>query len=245
MSVLREMGLQNVRTRRHATTFEEAVDTMNDDFMRLYELMGIPIREVLAGHAWVREFSDSSQLEVMIYQIELFFDHECENWARTKRRYRRIERQFARTLLVAIRMIRKNLFWSLLVKPPVDRITYLRLMVCYRFRPFHTHWTTKQCRTLKRKIVVIRYYYEHFNQASQEDLHRLINRNDKLLVKKLKFLKYCLCVLSFNIKNGQSEVSILGPLGYEPSTLPLRHPACRHLKCQFLKVFKVRKIHLS
>ena len=99
MSVLREIGLQNVRTRRHATTFEEAVDTMDDDFMRLYELMGIPIREILAGRAWVREFSDSSQLEVMIHQIELFFDQERENWARSKRRYRPIERQFARTLL--------------------------------------------------------------------------------------------------------------------------------------------------
>ena len=132
--------------------------------------------------SWVREFSDSSQLEVMIHQIELFFDQERENWARSKRRYRRIERQFARTLLVAIRTIRKNLFWSLLVKPPVDRITFLRLMVCYGFRPFHTHWTTKQRRSMKRKMNVIRYYYEHFNQLSQEDMRSLIDRNDKLLV---------------------------------------------------------------
>ena len=182
MSVLREIGLQNVRNRRRATTFEEAVDTMDDDFMRLYELMGIPIREVLAGRAWVREFSDSSQLEVMIHQIELFFDQERENWARSKRRYRRIERQFARTLLVAIRTIRKNLFWSLLVKPPVDRVTFLRLMVCYGFRPFHAHWTTKQRRSMKRKMNVIRYFYEHFNQLSQEDMRSLIDRNDKLLV---------------------------------------------------------------
>ena len=179
MSVLREIGLQNVRTRRHATTFEEAVDTMDDDFMRMYELMGIPIREVLAGRAWVREFSNSSQLEVMIHQIELFFDQERENWAH---RYRRIEKQFARTLMVAIRTIRKNLFWSLLVKPPVDRITYLRLMVCYGFKPFHTHWTQKQRRSLRRKTNVIPYYYEHFNQFSQEDMRRLIDRNDELLV---------------------------------------------------------------
>ena len=182
MSVLREIGLQNVRNRRHATTFEEAVDTMDDDFMRMYELMGIPIREVLAGRAWVREFSDSIQLEVMIHQIELFFDQERENWARSKYRYRRIERQFARTLLVAIRTIRKNLFWSLLVKPPVDRLTYLRLMVCYGFKPFHTHWTRKQRKSLRRKMNVIRYYYKHFNQASQEDLCRMIDRDDKLLV---------------------------------------------------------------
>ena len=178
MSVLREIGLQNVRTRRHVTTFEEAVDSMDDDFMTMYELTGILIREVLAGRAWVREFSDSSQLEVM---IELFFDQERENWARSEHRYERIEKQFARTLMVAIRTIRKNLFWSLLVKTPVDRITYLRLMVCYGFKPFHTHWTPKQRRSLRRKMNVIRYYYEHFNQASQEDLRRVLDVNDKLL----------------------------------------------------------------
>ena len=106
---LREIGLQNVRPRRHATTFEEAVNTMDGDFMRLYELMGIPIREVLAGRAWVRGSSDSSQLEVMIHQIELFLDQERENWTRDKHRYRRIEKQFARTLMVAIRTIRKKI----------------------------------------------------------------------------------------------------------------------------------------
>ena len=179
---LREIGLQNVWNRRHAITFEEAVDTMDSDFMRLYELMGIPIREVLAGRAWVRGFSDSSQPEVMIHQIELFFDQERENWARSKRRYRRIERQFAHTLMVAIRTIRKNLFWSLLVKLPVDRLTYLRLVVCYGFEQFHEHWTLRQKNILRRKMSVIRYYYEHFNQLSQEDMRRLIDRNDKLLV---------------------------------------------------------------
>ena len=149
MSVLREIGLQNMRPRRRATTFEEAVDTMDGDFMRLYELMGIPIRQVLAGRALVREFSDSSQLEVMIHQIELFFDQERENWTRSKHRYRRIEKQFARTLMVAIRTIRKNLFWSLLMKPPVDRITYLRLVVCYGFEQFHEHWTLRQKNSLR------------------------------------------------------------------------------------------------
>ena len=47
------------------------------------------------------------------------------------------------------------------------------------------------------------------------------------------------------IKNEQSEVSILGPLGYEPSTLPLRHPACRHLTMFMLNVFRVHSIHVS
>ena len=182
MSVLREIGLQNVHPRRHATTFKEAVDTMDSDFMRMYELMGVPICEVLVGRAWVREFSDSSQLEVMIHQIELFFNQERENWAWSKHWYRHMERQFAHTLMVAIRTIRKNLFWSLLVKPPVDRMNYLRLMICYGFKPFHKHWTPKQRKGPRRKMNVIRYYYEHFNQASQEDLRRILDVHDKLLV---------------------------------------------------------------
>ena len=37
------------------------------------------------------------------------------------------------------------------------------------------------------------------------------------------FTKKCVCV--FLEKNGRGEVSILGPLGYEPNALPLRHPA--------------------
>ena len=68
---------------------------------------------------------------------------------------------------------------------------------------------------------------------------------NKVLMCKNKVLEIqFMCSLFLN-KNEQSEVSILGPLGYEPSTLPLRHPAFRHLKCQFLKVFKVRSIHVS
>ena len=115
--VLREIGLQNVR-HGSPSTFEESIDSLDTDFMRMYELMGIPIREVLADRAWVNHFSDSSQLEVMLHQIELFFDQERENWTRSKCSYERIERQFARTWMVAIRTIRKNLFWSLLVNPP-------------------------------------------------------------------------------------------------------------------------------
>ena len=179
---LREIGLQIIFHRRHATTFEEAVDTLDSDFMRMYELTGVPIREVLAGCAWVRGLSDSSQLEVMVHQIELFFDQERDNWVQSQHRYQCIEKQFACTLMVAIRTIRKNLFWSLLVKPPGGRMTFLRLMVCYGLKPFHEHWTPRQKNSLRRKMNVIRYYYEHFNQASQEDLRRILNVHDKLLV---------------------------------------------------------------
>ena len=179
---LREIGLQNVRLKRHPITFEEAIDSLDSDFMRMYDLMQVPIREVLTGSAWVNCFSDCSQLEIMIHQIEVFLDQERENWVRSKHRYQRIERQFARTLMVAIRTIRKNIVWNVTIKPPVDRETYLRLMVCYGFEPFHYHWTLRQKNTLRRKMSVIRFYYEHFNRSTQEDMRRMIDANDKLLV---------------------------------------------------------------
>ena len=39
---LREVGLQIIPHRGHATTFKEAVDTLDGDFMRMYELMAVP-----------------------------------------------------------------------------------------------------------------------------------------------------------------------------------------------------------
>ena len=98
---LREIGLQNV-TSCQPTTFEEAIDSIDSPFMRMYDLMRVPIREVLTGRAWVNRFSDSSQLKVMIHQIKIFFDQERENWVRSKHHYRQIEKQFACTLMVAI-----------------------------------------------------------------------------------------------------------------------------------------------
>ena len=180
MAVLREIGLQNMRSRQQPTTFEEAIDSIDSDIMRMYDLMRVPIREVLTGRAWVSRFSDSSQLEVMIHQIEVFLDQERENWVRSKHRYRRIEKQFARTLMVAIRTIRKNLIWNVTIKPPVDRETYLRLIVCYGFEPFHYHWTLRQKNSMRRKMSVIKFCYEHLNRSTQEDMRRMIDANDSL-----------------------------------------------------------------
>ena len=177
---LREIGLQNVRLRRHPTTFDEAIDSIDSDFMRMYDLMRVPIREVLTGRAFVNRFSDSSQLEVMIHQIEVFFDQERENWVRSKHRYQRIEKQLARTLMVAIRAIRKNIVWNVTIKPPVDQETYLRLMLSYGFEPFHYHWTLTQKNSMRQKMSVIRFYYEHFNRSTQEDMRRIIDANDSL-----------------------------------------------------------------
>ena len=71
-------------------------------------------------------------------------DEQRENWTRSRSSYRRAEWVFGRTLHNAILSVRKNIIWNLKVKPPVDRVTFHRLMLCYNFEPFQTHWTRRQ-----------------------------------------------------------------------------------------------------
>ena len=63
---LRERHLQNFRPRKPETTYEEAIDRMDEDWVRFYEEMDFPIRDLLTGRRWLIRFKDSSQLEVML-----------------------------------------------------------------------------------------------------------------------------------------------------------------------------------
>jgi len=81
---LREIGLQNHVLRKPDTTYEEAIDRMDETWTRLYESMNFPIRDLLAGRRWLTRFKDSSQLEVMLHQILFFMDEQRENWTRTR-----------------------------------------------------------------------------------------------------------------------------------------------------------------
>jgi hypothetical protein len=105
------------------------------------ERNNVPIRDLLTGRAWCSKFKDSSQLEIVIHQIILLMDQERENWTRSKRRYLRREQVFARNLFNVILTIRRNLIKNLGVKPPIDRDSFLRLMICYDFEPFYVYWT--------------------------------------------------------------------------------------------------------
>jgi len=127
---LREIYLQNdFRPRKPDTTYEEAIDRMDETWTRFYESMNFPIRDLLAGRRWFSRIRDSSQLEVMLHQILFFMDEQRENWTRSLFQYRSIEKCFGRTLFNAIYAIRKNLVRDVKVKPPVDRITFHRLML--------------------------------------------------------------------------------------------------------------------
>jgi len=177
---LREIHLQNFRPRKPETTYEEAIDRMDEDWVRFYEDMNFPIRDLLTGRRWLIRFKDSSQLEVMLHQILFFMDEQRENWTRSQRQYHIIEKVFGRTLFNAILTIRRNLVWDMKVKPPVDRVTFHRMMLCYQFDPFHTHWTRRQKNTARRYINVINFYYGVFNKCTQNTMRSMIDAEDKL-----------------------------------------------------------------
>ena len=60
---LREIYLQNHVPRRPDMSYEEAIDRMDDDWVRFYDDMDFPIRDLFAGRRWFIHFKDSSQLE--------------------------------------------------------------------------------------------------------------------------------------------------------------------------------------
>jgi len=157
-----------------------AIDRMDEGWVRFYEEMDFPIRDLLTGRRWLIRFKDSSLLEVMLHQILFFMDEQREIWTRSQRKHRIIEKVFGRTLFNAILAIRRNIVWDMKVKPPVDRVTFHRLMLCYQFEPFQTHWTRRQKNTSKRYVNVINFYYSVFNQCTQKTMRSMIDAEDKL-----------------------------------------------------------------
>ena len=107
-------------------------------------------------------------------------DEQRENWTRSLFQYRSIEKCFSRTLFNAILAIRRNLVWDVKVKPPIDRITYHRLMLCYGFEPFQSTWTKRQKKTARRYVNVINFYYSVFNKCTQVTIRSMIDAEDKL-----------------------------------------------------------------
>ena len=182
MAALREIYLQNERAPRYPeVTFEEAIHTVEEAWFTEYKHEGFPIRDLLAGNRYFIRFAQSGQLEVMLHQICFFMDEQRENWTRSRRGYLSVEKAFARTLYTATLAIRKNLDSDLTVKPPVDRTTFLRLMVCWGFEPFKKHLTKRQRNTATRYLKAIKFYYEEDNQADQNTMRRILDGNDKLM----------------------------------------------------------------
>ena len=162
-------------------TMEEAINNTELPWVHELERNNVPIRRLLTGRAWVSRFEDSSQLEIVIHQIFLFMDQERENWTRSKRRYLRREQVFARNLFNIILTVRRNLIKNLGVKPPIDRVSFLRLMVCYDFEPFYVYWSERQKRQARRAVKDIKLYFEEFNTFEQDILRKMIDQDDRLV----------------------------------------------------------------
>ena len=130
MSVLRELNASALHMpRKIEFTYEQIVDASNEYWIRRYEEDGLANSDILAGRVFVSRFAEASQLEAMIDLIFPFFDKESENWTRLKHRYNRMEKNFARTLYNAIIAVKNNIdFYTVGAKPPVDRITFYKLL---------------------------------------------------------------------------------------------------------------------
>ena len=119
--------------RRREVTHEEATDLMDDAWVLNYEREGVAICDMLAGRIRVSGFATSSQLHMIIDLIFTFFDKERENWTRWKHRYARMEKNFSRTLFNVICAVKLNTDLSVGAKPPIDRVSFYKLMTCWVF----------------------------------------------------------------------------------------------------------------
>ena len=92
-----------------------------------------------------------------------------------------MERNFAKNLYNAIIPIKHNIDWyDKGAKPPVDCITFKKLMNCWQFEPFSNHLNERQRKTAGRHLNLIKFYRGTFNQDGQEEMHHQIDRDDSL-----------------------------------------------------------------
>ena len=180
MSVLREIphGGRFHRHRYPDFTFEEAMDRTNDPLVLLHEREGSPIRDIAVGRVYVTQFSQSSQLDLVISLIRNFIENR-ENWTREVEDYTELEKNFAKSLFTVLCYVKRNIDWSVGGKPPVDRDAYDALMYCYDFEPFRKYWSRGKKRRAFGYRNTIKFYYDTVNLDSQAQmLHRLQREND-------------------------------------------------------------------
>ena len=163
-------------------SFEEAMDKTNDPLIQHHERRGFPMRDMLTGRVNVGRFYQSSQLEVLTNVIHTFTSGR-ENWTRGKERYEEMEKNIAKNLFNVLCCVKRNIDWSVLGKPPIDRDVYELLMKCYEFEPFQKHWSWRKIRAHGYKNT-ISFYYQTVNQDSQAEMRHQIDRDDRLIYTK-------------------------------------------------------------
>ena len=179
---LREIpfGLIRPSPRYLDLTYENSIDRTREPWMLHYERRGVPIRDILTGRRRITRFRQSSQLQVVITIMHVFFDCMRENWTRGKERYLEIEENFSKNLFNVLVSIKRNIIWSVGGKPPIDRDTYETLKKCYEFEPFRKYWSRRKKRRAKGYMNTIKFYYENVNTEGQAEMRHQIDRDDEL-----------------------------------------------------------------
>ena len=186
LSALSVMALREIPSglspRVRVYTREEALDRRNDRWILEYERDGVRIRDILAGRVRVTGLSTSSHLHMMIELIYTFFDKERENWTWFKHRYARMERNMAMNLYNVICAVKLNIDLREGAKPPIDRHSFYKLMLCWEFEPFYQHLSDSKQRRARRHLGVIQFYYDTLNTDGQAEMLHQIEREDQLRV---------------------------------------------------------------
>lgn len=91
-----------------------------------------------------------------------------------------MEKNMARNLFNVICAVKLNIDWRVVGKPPIDRASFYKLMLCWEFVPVYEHLSASRQRKAKRHIHVILFYYETVNAEGQSAMQHQIERNDRL-----------------------------------------------------------------
>ena len=88
-----------------------------------------------------------------------------------------------RTLFNVICTVKLNNDWGEGAKPPIDRHSFYKLMLCWEFVPFHEHLSASKQRRARRHLGAIQFYYDTLNTDGQEEMSHQIEREDNLRVE--------------------------------------------------------------
>ena len=79
--------------------------------------------------------------------------------------------------------VKLNTDFSVGAKPPIDRVSFYKLMTCWGFEPFQDHLSERRRRTALRHLRTIAFYFETLNTDGQAEMQHQIVREDQLNVR--------------------------------------------------------------
>ena len=88
----------------------------------------------------------------------------------------------ARNLYNVICTVKLNIDYREGAKPPIDRKSFYKLMLCWEFVPFQEHLSASKQRRAKRHLGVIQFYYDTVNTDGQAEMSHQIERENQLRI---------------------------------------------------------------